>query len=196
MEAISILVSVVALVISALTAWLTLLRKGNIKMTQPTMIAFVHEAPRDDQEKYAPKVYLRTLLYSTAPHGHVLENMYIRLRRDETAQNFSLWVYDTERGVVRGSGLFVGNQGIALNHHFLPPDDTEYFFVAGDYFIEVYVNVVGHKKAKLLHTVRLSLKLGDASKLSNDMRAGVWFDWGPDSQKYHSKVLLAPVKRQ
>lgn len=56
MEAASIVISVSALVVSVTTAWLTLFRRGTIRMTQPTLVFF-----GPDGLAGGPKVFLRTL---------------------------------------------------------------------------------------------------------------------------------------
>jgi hypothetical protein len=63
--AISVVVSTLALTISMVTAWLTLFRRGTVRMTRPTAIYFGADGSVDS----SPKVYLRTLLYSTAKRG-------------------------------------------------------------------------------------------------------------------------------
>jgi hypothetical protein len=87
MEIISIITSIVALIISGLTAWLALLHRGTIKMTQPTIFFF-----GPDGTSGPPKIFLRTLLFSTASKGHIIENMYSKLQRGESIQNFNIWV--------------------------------------------------------------------------------------------------------
>ena len=42
-----ILISVVSLLMSATVAWLTLFRRGTVKMTQPTVIFFGPDTPRE-----------------------------------------------------------------------------------------------------------------------------------------------------
>src|SRR5436853_6333630 len=102
-DIVSLAISVIALVISATTAWLTLFRRGTVKMTQPTVIFF---GPDNDGEG-SPKVFLRTLLYSTAKRGHIVESMWVKLRRGESSQIFNIWVYG-DTSLTRGSGLHVG----------------------------------------------------------------------------------------
>ena len=83
----SLFLSIFAVCISALTLWLTYLRRGAIRMTQPAAIFF------GPNENGSPKVYLRTLLYSTSRRGQLVEHMYVTLRRGETRQAFNIWVY-------------------------------------------------------------------------------------------------------
>jgi hypothetical protein len=103
MQYLTVGVSLLALFISGVTLWLSHIRRGSLKMTRPTVVFF---GP-DGGEQGISKIFLRTLLYSTAKRGVVLENLYVRLRRGETQQNFNIWVYG-EKDLARGSGLFIG----------------------------------------------------------------------------------------
>jgi len=181
-QTISVIVSLLALVISVITAWLTLLRKGTVRMTQPTLVFFGPDGPSGP-----PKIFLRTLLYSTAKRGQIIENMFIKVRRGESVQNFNIWVYG-DGTMARGSGVYVGEEGVACNHHFLlPKDGTRYEFVAGDYNVEVFASLVGQSKPDPLYRFRLSLSEAQATAMK-DKTAGVFFDWGPDAGRYHSHV--------
>jgi hypothetical protein len=64
-----VVLSVVSLVISIIVAWLTLLRRGTLRMTQPVQIAFVYE------NGTKPKIFLRTLLDTTGERGYVIEGL-------------------------------------------------------------------------------------------------------------------------
>lgn len=185
----SILISTAALIISCVTLWLTLLRKGTIRMTQPTVIFF---GP-DGGHKKSAKIFFRTLLYATSKKGRVIENLYVRLKRAESQQNFNIWVYGSSE-LNRGSGLFVGETGIATNHHFLLPTDTEvYEFKAGEYCLEIYVRLIGDKENKLLHKTALSISSQEAAQLKEGDK-GIYFDWGPDSNRYHSHIDSKPPR--
>jgi hypothetical protein len=92
-DPLSITISALALSVSTVTAWLTLFRRGTVKMTQPTVIFFGPDTPRSRDHLALPKVYLRTLLFSTSKRGHVIESMHVALRRNETHQNFNIRVY-------------------------------------------------------------------------------------------------------
>src|SRR5579863_3734317 len=136
-DPISAAVSTLALAVSSITAWLTLFRRGTIKMTQPTVIFFGPDSGRPN-ESPEPKIYLRALLFATSKRGRVIESMYVALSRNETRQNFNIWVYGNEK-LVRGSGLFVGETGVEANHHFLiPRDGSDFHFTEGRYKMEVY----------------------------------------------------------
>jgi hypothetical protein len=181
-----VLISVTALAVSAITAWLTLFRRGTIRMTQPTLVFFGPDGPAGD-----PKVFLRTLLYSTAKRGQIVENMFVKRRRGESVQNFNIWVYG-DGPVARGSGLFVAESGVTCNHHFLlPKDGTHFKFLPGDYVVETYASLVGKPESLLLNAMHLDLTEQQAAAMDSK-DAGVFFDWGPDSMRYHSHLDERP----
>lgn len=189
MEITSIIISAVALIISGITAWLALFHKGTIKMTQPTIFFF-----GPDGTSGPPKIFLRTLLFSTANKGHIVENMYIKLQRGESVQNFNIWVYGEKETLARGSGLFVGKEGITCNHHFLlPKDGTTFKFLPGEYTLKIFLSLLGRKTPILLFTQNLSLSKEFAEEINNE-NSGVYFDWGPDSKSYHSHLDKNPNK--
>jgi hypothetical protein len=170
--------------------WVTLFRRGTLKMTLPTIVMFGPDGEHHDGD---PKIYLRSLLYSTAKRGLVVENMFVRLSRGEHRQSFPIWVLGNEQ-LARGSGIFVGEQGVVANHHFLlPPDADGYFFKAGEYRLEVFARIVGASRAKPLWSNSFTISEGDAAKLVQFNNA-IYFDWGPDSNRYISGVRSKPPK--
>ena len=188
-EWIATTISICALCISCVTAWLTFFRKGNLKMTQPAVVFFGPDVgPKKDRRN---KVFLRSLLYSTSRRGQVIECLHVCVLRGESKQNFSIWVYGDDK-LARGSGFYVGPEGIACNHHFLlPRDGAEFCFVPGEYTVSVVAKVVGHRKPKELFRVTLPVTSAHAEQL-NGSENGLYFDWGPDEQKYHSHVRSIP----
>jgi len=179
----SIAISVLSLAVSATTAWLTLFRRGTVKMTQPTVIYFGPEKPRAGDSGPWPKVYLRTLLFATSRRGRVIESMHVTLAHNETRQTFNIWVHGDEN-LVRGSGLFVGESGVAANHHFLAPrDGTAFQFSAGRYRLDVYARLLGDAAPTLLFSEQLEVSKEVAQALKGPA-TGVYFDWGPDSSQY------------
>ena len=187
-------ISVVSLLVSLLTAWLTLFRRGTVKMTQPTVIFFGPDTPRSQDAEPLPKIYLRTLLFATAKRGRIIESLHVAIARNETQQNFNIWVYGNEK-LVRGSGLFVGETGVEANHHFLVPRDASSFrFVEGQYQLEVFAHLLGDRKRIRLFSQTLIISQEFAAKLMT-ANVGVYFDWGPDSSRYISHVEDPPPSR-
>jgi hypothetical protein len=188
MNYLSLIISIIALTISGATFWLTKIKKGIVKMTRPTVIYFGPDGGGQDHKK----VFVRTLLYSSSDKGQYIQNMYVRLQRGESVQNFNVWVYD-DKGLVRGSGLFISKQGIACNHHFLlPKDGTNYDFLTGDYIVQVFVETV-HDRPRKIFEQKLFLNKTQEEEMK-DKKVGAYFDWAPNTQNYHSHVDLIPKK--
>lgn len=179
-----VVISLASLLVSIITAWLTLFRRGNVKMTQPTVIFLGPDGgSRIGTDNWLPKVFLRALLFSTAKRGRIIESMHVTLSRNETRQNFNVWVYGNEK-LVRGSGLFVGETGVEANHHFLAPRDAITFrFEEGQYRLEVFARLLGDKKQTRLFSDTLDISRDLATCLKKP-GTGVYFDWGPDSMCY------------
>lgn len=189
MAAITLAIAALSLAVSTTTAWLTLLRRGTIKMTQPTQVFFGPSEARNVGEAPLPKVYLRTLLFATSKRGRVVENMYVVLIRDDAVRHhFNIWVYGERHQLVRGSGLFVGEVGIAANHHFLSaPDRSQFSFLAGRYRLQVFARLLGDHRDKELFAQELDISPDLAASLG-ESDTGVYFDWAPDSASYEPYV--------
>lgn len=159
-------------------------------MTQPTVIYFGPDG-RGESAKAPPKVYLRSLLYCTSRRGRIVQSLYVKLRRGETLQTFNIWVLGEEK-LARGSGLFVGQEGVTCNHHFLLPEDgTSFSFLSGDYRLEVFATIVGVSRPLLLGIAHVQVSESIAGALKSP-RNGVYFDWGSDSSRYHAHVRSSP----
>ncbi|HWX66036.1 MAG TPA: hypothetical protein VNZ27_06335 [Rhodanobacter sp.] len=190
----SIFVSAAALVVSIATAWLTLFRRGTLKMTRPAVVYFGADGPLTPGERIPRKVHLRSLMYSTGKRGCVVESMYVTLHRGESRQTFNIWVYGDEK-LSRGSGLFVGEPGVVCNHHFLlPADGTQFQFLAGEYQLDVFASLVGHAVPQNLCSIKLALPDALARELQTPEN-GVYFDWGPDSGQYFVHVKKSPYTK-
>jgi hypothetical protein len=182
-------ISIVSLVISGLTFWLTRLRKGKLKMTHPSIICFMGQNGRDE-----PKVFMRTLLYATADLGQYIQNMFVRVHRAETIQNFNIWVYN-DKELVRGSGLFVGKAGISTYHHFLLPNKENWEFIAGEYTLEIFAELVDNRTKKLFE-LKLHLSKDEEHALRNDKKATVFFNWAPNAKNYSSHIDIRPFTKE
>jgi len=159
-------------------------------MTRPSLIVFQDAASMVD----GPKVWLRTLLYSTAKRGNVIEGMFVRLRRDNVRQTFSFWGCGERNELVRGSGLYVDQSGVALNHHFsLSGDSYRFEFAPGDYVVEIFALLVGRRGPLPLTQIALHLTEEHAKALKNveDM---IHFDLTPESGGYAAYVRRRPER--
>lgn len=171
MDLISIFVSLVSLAISLGTFWLAFVARGRLKMTRPTIVFLGF----DTVPKATPKVFVRTLLYSTAARGQVIEGMYAKVRHGNDERIFSFWGYGAAEKLSPGSGLHVDRAGLAANHHFvLSIHDNEYRFEPGSYEIDVIADVVGQRRPAKLATIKLSLS--DALAVALQQRRGVLFE--------------------
>jgi hypothetical protein len=183
----ALIVSGCALAVSLLTLWLTLLRRGSLRMTQPTQFFL---GPDGSERTGSQKIFLRTLLYSTSKRGHVIENMYVHVSHGETKITYPIWVFGDQH-LSRGSGLLVSEQGVVANHHFLrPADSIDQPLTAGEYTISIFTKLVGEATPRHLNTTTISISESHASALASP-RAGIYFDWGPESQRYIAHV---PIK--
>lgn len=185
MALIPLAISAVSLILSVTVAWLTLFRRGTLGMTQPMLIGFLHEAEQ-------AKIFYRAMLYATGKRGHIVEALYLKVKRGNTTDTFNFWMYGETKDLKIGSGLRVGEDGVSFNHHFLPSKDTSaYLFLAGEYTIELHATILNRRAPVLLSTVTLSLSDNQAAALTDPVM-GVLFTWNPDSRSYRGNVSEPP----
>jgi hypothetical protein len=186
MEVIGLIVAGLSLTLSVATGWLTLFRRGTVRMAQPPSIFF---GPDGGAER-RPKVFVRALLYATSIRGHIVEGMFVRLHRGDSSQSFPVWVSGEDRGdLKRGAGLAVKSDGIALHHHFLlPRDRSTYQFHAGVYKVELFAVLIGRSRPLKLSAVELTVSEEQAVRLQEDSNSGLYFDWSPETGCYSSHL--------
>ena len=113
----------------------------------------------------------------------MIENLFVRVTRNETSQNFNVWVYG-DRELVRGSGLFVGEQGVSTNHHFLTTKNGHSFkFGAGNFHISLQAKTTDDPNPREIWSQSLSITDENWSEI-NSHKCGIYFDWGPESAEY------------
>lgn len=96
------------------------------------------------------KIFFRALLFSTGKRGQVVESLFLRVREGDRNAEFSFWGFG-DKDLVRGSGLFVLETGVATNHHFNPLDpETMFLFSGGTYSLELVAKLVGQKRLRTL----------------------------------------------
>lgn len=180
-------ISVLALAVSGLTAWMNLFRRGVLQMTRPTFISFNYDKVGQNGRLIMPKIFVRGLLYSTGARGRVVQNMFVTLRLGNSKHEFTVWGHGNT-SLSRGSGLFAPPTGIAENHHFNPSGGSpEFRFSAGEYELKVFAEVVADSRPRELCSVHLSVSTDAlAEPLGDD--AAIWFDWDPNKKRYDAHV--------
>lgn len=180
---IAIGIAVCALLVSCLTLWLSYFRRGSIRMTKPSVIYFGPDGSRTAGRVDRPKIFLRALLIADSKRGRVVEHLFATLSRQETRQNFNVWVYGDDE-LKRGSGLHVSDVGVVTNHHFLlPPENSEFRFRGGRYHLELYATLLGDRDPIKLLSQSLEISDAEGSSISSNM-CGLYFDWGPQEKGY------------
>ena len=148
-------------------------------MTKPNVVFFGY----DFTPKTTPKVFLRTLLYSTAAKGVVIESIFVEVSNNGRSETFSFWGYGETNKLSPGSGLFVDKAGFAANHRFvLSVQKPSFPFQAGEYKIDVFAKIVGNDKILKLSTLNVTLTGEHADALSG--HDGVLFELSPETQNY------------
>ena len=180
---ITIIISVVSLCVFISTASLTLFRRGRLAMTKPAIVFFGFDAvPRT-----TAKIFVRTLLYSIAARGQMIETMFAKLVHQGREQVFSFRGYGETSQLVGGSGLYVGQTGIAMNHHLvLSVHEVPYEFTVGDYVVELWVRLVRKRRAAKLYAIPISVTKEHAAVLAR--RDGVLFELNPKDDSYLGHV--------
>ena len=180
---IAIFLSTIGVLISSITFWILYLHKGTVEITRPRLISLGYERHNDCR---TPKVFIRSLLYSTSHKGTVIENMRVKVADRNNSEDFGLWAYGVEKLLV-GSGLFVSKEGKDYNHHFVPiAFSSDYEFSAGEIQLEIYATITHHKKDKLLNRITLSLtKEHEDALKKEDM---IIFNWESTLNKYEPCV--------
>lgn len=184
-------ISMLALFVSGLTAWMNLFRRGSLRMTRPAFICFKYDPPDRPGGPYKPKLFVRSLLYSTGTRGRVIENMFIRYRWETVEQDFAVWGHGSPT-LSRGSGLFVPANGIVENHHFTSmaaiDDIPDIPFSRGEHVLSVFAEVVGNRKPALLARIVLHVRPGVLMGRLLPYQE-LWFDWDPASRQYRDRLM-------
>lgn len=185
MEMVSPYISILALCVSLFTAWFTIFRRGTVRSTHPSFIALRY----DFVEKKLPqaKIFLRTLLFSTGKRGLVIESLFLRVREGARSEEFAFWGHG-DKELVRGSGMFVAENGVVTNHHFNPlRTEPLFLFSHGTYHLELVAKLIGRRKSVSLWSITLEVPRG-AFDDSIAREKAVFFSWSPDQERYVSTI--------
>jgi hypothetical protein len=179
----SVIISAFALLVSFANYYSSNLKVGQILMTKPTIFFFGW----DNVPGPTPKIFMRSLLFSTSSSGRVLENLYLKISTPTGKVLFSFWGHTQGQpnSLSKGSGLFVGKEGFLADHHFNPDPSKPIQdpYTIGNYEIEVYGRQFGDSVERKLGRYSLHLDEGLAQVLAqkND---GVLWSLNPQDNKY------------
>ena len=182
---ISPIVSALALIISVFTAWFTIFRRGTVRSTHPSVVAFRYDFVEGKPPQ--AKIFLRTLLFSTGKRGQVIESLFLRVHESSRKAEFSYWGYG-DKELVRGSGLFVPETGVANNHHFNPiAIEPLFLFSKGIYTLELVAKLLGSEDLTSLWEISLEMPSGafDSTIARN---TAVYFNWSIEQKCYIASV--------
>jgi hypothetical protein len=141
----------------------------------------------DQVPRQTAKIFLRTLLYSTSAKGKVIEGMYARLLGDGLERTFSFWGHGETDKLSPGSGMFVSQSGVVLNHHFvLSVHQSDFEFLPTDYTVEVFARLAGETTPRKLSSFVIAVDEHQAAALKRG--AGVLFELLPDTGRYAGHI--------
>jgi len=183
MDLLAICVSILSLLISGTTFWLTSLRRGKLICSHPLSI---HIGLDPDE---SPQVMFRQLcLASTGLKGIFVESLYLAISRNTNRQVFDVWVHGKKDDLVRGSGAKVPETGFVADHYFLLSKDTDlYRFQSGRYRLDLFAKVWGTSGAITLFSSEFSLSVNEATVLQ-EPNSSVNCDWSQEEQKYINSI--------
>ena len=175
--------SFLSLGVSGTTIYYTWLRRGRLAMTKPTLVSLGFEPGN----RPTAKILLRTLLYSTAPQGKMIERLFVKLVCGGREHIFGVWGHGWTTELSPGSGLFVGQTGVSANHHFsLSAHKPACDFAAGDYTIQVFAQEPGQSAPALLSELKIAVDAAHAKALAQ--RESVLFELEPETRNYRGQV--------
>lgn len=150
------------------------------------MIAFVHEGE-------SPKIVIRSMLFSTAHRGNVVESMHATLQRETMTLTLAFWGYGESTVLQRGGGLYVGREGIALYQHFTTlPANYAHRFYPGPHTIRFFASELGKNGPQCLIEEKIELT-EEMVKLLNEKSGGIMFNWHPQDSRYLPDTKRQPI---
>lgn len=177
-------ISMVALIISLFTLWLTFFNRGKVRMTLPSMVAFGYDA-RGAHNGFDPKIMVRCHIFSTGERGQVIEALWAQLYCQAKNEIFPVWGVNADNKLVRGGGLWVGKTGVTAWHHFVA--NTNFKFLPESYTLEVFARVHGYRHPQKLWSTTLLIPLKNSIS-QHDGSEQIWFDLEPKTGKFQPRL--------
>ena len=143
------------------------------------LIGFLHEAEQ-------PKIFFRAmLLLTTGKRGHIIEGLYLKLRRVNRRRHLISGCTGRRKTQNRQRPEGRGRRRVVQSSFPAAQSDSSFAFLAGEHTIESYARILNRRAPVRLSTVKLSLSAEFSAALL-DRAMGVLFTWSPDSRAYHA----------
>lgn len=157
-------------------------------MTRPTLLCL-----RLELHDRIPKIFLRTLLFTSGTKGRVVESMFLKVHQRAKTYVFDFWGHTESGKLTPGSGLFVGPTGIACDHHFNPRRDSDDFlFAEGEYRVEVFAAIIGQSRSTKLAELAFTVGEQQAAELSRVTDVALYLLWNVDTRTYDGYLERRP----
>ena len=109
------------------------------------------------------------------------------MREGSRLAEFSFWGHG-DKDLIRGSGLFIPETGLATNHHFNPINpETLFLFSEGVYSLELVAKVIGQESLVSLWNIKLEMPAGVFGSTITREKS-VFYSWSPEQQCYIASV--------
>lgn len=188
-DIITVLLSVASFLLSGYALWVAQFNRGRLKMTQPTLLCLRRDLPSGK-----PKIFLRTLLFTTGTKGRVIQSMFLRVHHSGGTYLFDFWGHTEGGKLTLGSGLFVGPTGIACDHHFNPHRGSNFRYVDGQYRIEIFAVLVGQQQPTKLMEVAFTVGEQNAAELIPFKDVALFLEWNADTRNYDQSIERLPTE--
>ncbi|MGC5953436.1 hypothetical protein LDP04_22625 [Ralstonia pseudosolanacearum] len=180
----SLVLSTVSVVISAYTFWLVQFNRGRLMMTRPAYICFGRDAGPS-----WPKIFIRTCLYSTGAKGVAVESLHLRVHQTcDREFVFDYWGHTDNGRLTIGSGLYVGPNGVASNHHFNFRGNPSLFVAEpGTYRVEVFATVAG-KRPNRISEIEFDINGEQSAEMVQILDRQLELVWDAAQSKYVGEI--------
>ena len=184
-------VALAALALSAWNFWVSQVRRGNAYLSRPTIFFFGWDRQKED----IPKIMFRSALFTSGNRGRIVESIHVFVKTIDGRFAFPFWGYDDGKGMVRGSGLYVGTTGHIAYHHFNPIHDDDRFSYSGEsYEIEVWAKLFAKSDDVLLGRYEFHLNDKAMALSLAEHQIGILWNWSPSERKYYPEASQRPFE--
>lgn len=155
----SLMVGVVALLLSLFNSYWIHLRKGRVWATAPSQFSL---RPHKSNNSTA-SIIIQTLIHSTGAAKVVIDQLYCEIERVGYTQAFTTWqTAGKENAIQRRSGLVVDSQGADEAFcFFVTPGTEEFNFVPGDHHLRLKAKRADKPRARVIFEAKFNLSQND-----------------------------------